>query len=240
MTGGALPFTISTFTLLALAGTVEAQEPDTSPEALPAPSVTITDPSTGAPQYPPQQPPAPANGVYVELNADDPNTRIDRMDGGTPVPVCLAPCRMVLDRNQLYVIQGQGVRRTSQFLLPDGHDRVTLDVEAGSSSRMATGVVLTVGGGAMAYLGMFVIQMTAFSHLANASDPEPRRASSLSPNVGLAMMGGGITAAAIGIYLAATARTSVTSSTGSRFSDASPQARKRSKTFALTARGIEF
>src|SRR4029077_1973154 len=55
--------------------------------------------------------------VYVELRSDDPRTRIDRVVGGARVPACFAPCQKMLETNSLYVIEGDGICATSQFML---------------------------------------------------------------------------------------------------------------------------
>lgn len=211
-----------------------------------------------SPGYPPQPPPGyplyspylpnpyqsgdwrnpnAAGGVFVELRTSTPKVRIDRVlsDGGT-IPVCTVPCRQVLPRNAVYVITGDGVRTTSRFVLPDDRDHVTFDVQAGSSSQLLGGALLAGGGLLVAYFGLLVAASSGF--------PDPSSTTSSSNNsstrntVGATMLVGGGLAAALGLYLTLRSHTTVSSSTGSRFTD-NPRPRKRSR-FALTGRGLEF
>jgi len=183
----------------------------------------------------------PNAGITVDLRADNNNVGISRTFGGQTIPICSAPCRRTLDRNQTYVIEGPGVRPTSQFILPDDRDQVTLTVEAGSRSRFATGVALLVGGGATAYIGLILAEMGLASSALSSIDSnnsQDNRGNTLT-TVGLVMVGVGLPAMVYGIYTAVTTHTTVTSSTGAHFTEhrAVPQKRPR---FALTARGIEF
>ena len=89
--------------------------------------------------------------------------RIDRVIGNSRVPACYAPCGKMLDTGSVYVIEGDGVRATSQFVLPDDRDKVTLDVQAGSSARVAGGVILLGAGVASAYLGFVVWELGKIS-----------------------------------------------------------------------------
>jgi hypothetical protein len=184
--------------------------------------------------------PSGTGGVLVELHTDDPNTRIDRVVGNATTPVCFAPCRKRLDRNNLYVIEGDGLRSTSQFLLPDDHDQVTLDVHAGSSARLAGGVVLMIGGGIVSYIGLLVWEVGTLSHgLASYSNGDTRNSRSVA-DTGLVMMAIGIPATILGIYFAATTHTSVVSSSGATFTQDSPPPSRKRPLFALTPRGLEF
>jgi hypothetical protein len=182
--------------------------------------------------YPVWGAPPPPRWVLVELNSDDPRVRIDRVIGNNRVPACYAPCGKMLDTGSVYVIGGDGVRATSQFVLPDDRDKVTLDVQAGSSARMAGGIILMGGGIASAYLGFLVWELGKISEFDSTSSNNGTR-------TGATMMLIGIPAAVLGLYLTITTHTTVNSSTGSTFTQEMTRPRKR-PWIAFTARGLEF
>jgi hypothetical protein len=180
-----------------------------------------------------------AGGVYVELRTDNPNVRIDRVVDGNYLPVCFAPCRKVLPRHDIYVITGDGVRSTSNFVLPDDRASVTLDVQAGSSARQVAGGVLMAGGIITAYVGLVV-----YAGGLGADRPASTTGSSSSQTNpgGMIAAGIGVGAALVGLFLSSTSHTTVVSSTGNTFTDATPPPtppRKRAAV-ALTPRGLEF
>jgi hypothetical protein len=166
------------------------------------------------------------------VNSDDPRVRVDRVIGSTRVPACYAPCRKMLDTGSVYVIGGDGVRATSQFVLPDDRDKVTLDVQAGSSARFAGGIILLGAGAAVAYIGLVVWELGKASEF-NASS------SNGSVRAGETMMLVGLPAVLLGLYLTISTHTTVNSSTGSTFTQETPRPRHR-PWIALTPRGLEF
>jgi hypothetical protein len=179
--------------------------------------------------------------VFVEIRSDNPSVRIDRVVGGQYVPVCLTPCRRWLPRSEVYVINGEGVRSTGQFMLPDDRQQVTLEVHAGSSSQLSWGVVLVCGGLGVGYLGLFLIDAGA---LENTGDGFSGNGSSGNGKIaaGSALLLGGLVAAGIGFFVAVTSHTTVVSSTGNSFSwapETPTRPRKRSR-IAITPRGLEF
>ena len=178
--------------------------------------------------------------VYVELTSDDPRTRIDRVVGGARVPACFAPCQKMLETNTLYVIEGDGIRSTSQFMLPDDRPSVRLDVQAGPTSRLAGGVVLMGLGIATLYIGAVVWEFGAVQNASANSfgSSTDTRDNSRAVSIGKTMVIIGIPAALVGLYLAVTTRTSVNSSTGATFTRAPPP--RRRLPIALTPRGLEF
>ena len=183
----------------------------------------------------PQFGPIPgARLVYVELRSDDPRVRIDRVVGGARVAVCFTPCRKMLETNSLYIIAGDGVRSTSQFMLPDDRNAVTLDVQAGSTARVAGGAVLIGAGIVSTYIGALLWEVGAFSQLSDNSTNRRTNAT----QVGETMVIVGIPAALVGLYLVVTSHTSVNSSTGSTFTRAPPP--RHRFPIALTPRGLEF
>ena len=225
-------------------------DPWTSPDAPAAypqggyaPVAPGANPAPGAPPgaFPPGYAPPEGGFIRVDMRADAPGVRLDRVVGpGATVPVCLAPCSRVVARNNLYVIQGDGVRTTSQFLLPDDRPDVTLTVHAGSTGRQAGGAVLMAGGVVAAYVGLLTVEIgLASGALADGTGGSGTR-SDRTATIGAGILGVGLAAAIGGIYLVMTSSTKVNSSTGSTFtkSERSP-ARPRSAV-ALTARGLEF
>jgi len=179
-------------------------------------------------------PPAAPATIYVDLEADNPNVRIDRMVGNLSVPVCLAPCRRPLPRDGIYVIQGDGVPATSRFQLPDDRQQVTLDVHAGSSGRRMAGATLIVAGVVAAYAGLLVA-----GNLSNGSDTSSSDGTRGPSSWAVGLLGGGLVATFAGLYLCMTTHTTVVSSTGNTFTVAPAAPRKHSR-FALTPRGLEF
>lgn len=177
-------------------------------------------------------------GVYVEVRTSSSNVRIDRvLAPGSTMTVCFAPCRKILPRNSVYVITGDGVRSTSNFILPDDRDRIILDVKAGSTWQGLGGGVLLGGGGVVAYFGLILLLASAAatgdSYSTNSSNSGALKA------VGGGMLAGGILAGLLGLYLLSDSHTSVKSSTGAQFSGTPAPPGKRAR-FALTARGLEF
>lgn len=214
-----------------------------TPGSAPAPGYAPPPGNAPPPGYPPQgyypppgagwgAPPAP-RWVAVDVRSDDPRVRIDRVVGDSRVPVCSTPCRKMLDTGSIYVIEGDGVRATRQFVLPDDRNAVTLDVQAGSSARFATGVILVGAGVVVSYVGALVWEAGTLSDLGSSSHTNAAR-------TGGTMVLVGVPAALIGLYLTVTTHTSVSSSTGATFTlDAPPQPRRR-PWIALTPRGLEF
>jgi hypothetical protein len=174
--------------------------------------------------------------IYVDLEGDNPNVRIDRLVGNLTVPVCLAPCRRPLPRDGIYVIQGDGVPATSRFQLPDDRQQVTLDVHAGSSGRRMAGATLIVAGVVAAYAGLLVADANSASSIFDTSSSGAARGSSSWP---LVLLGGGVVATLAGVYLCLKTHTTVVSSTGNTFTVV-PSAPGRHPRFALTPRGLEF
>jgi hypothetical protein len=136
----------------------------------------------------------------------------------------------------VYVITGEGVRATSQFVLPDDRDRVVLDVKPGSSGNVVFGAVAMGAGLISAYIGLVFV---AASELNMNSDPyyQENRNTGPGKTVGGVMIVGGLIAGIVGFYYVLTTKTEVTSSTGARFSETPVPKRSR---FAFTARGLEF
>jgi hypothetical protein len=171
------------------------------------------------------------------MSSDDPRTRLDRVVAGAgSVPVCFAPCNKMLETNSLYIIQGDGVRATTRFMLPDDRDEVTLDVQAGSTARVAGGAILLGAGLISAYIGALVWSAGSISNT-NGFDQPGSGNNAIS--VGRTMVVVGLGGAAVGLYLALSSHTTVNSSTGSTFTRDTTRPRAW-PLLALTPRGLEF
>jgi hypothetical protein len=188
--------------------------------------------------------PAAANlfalgGVFVEIKTSSRLVRIERVIApGTNYTVCVSPCRQVLPRNSVYVITGDGVRTTSQFVLPDDRDRVVLNVDPGSTGQAVGGGVLMGVGGITAYLGLIAAAASGLQF--DSGTGSPGSTSNNTHNLkttGEVMIVGGLIAGVAGLYLLIDSKTKVTSSTGSQFSEGPSHKRGR---FAFTTRGVEF
>jgi len=208
-------------------------DPWTSPDGSVPPPAYGSD-AYGAPQT--GYPGAPAGGlIQIDIKADEPGVRLDRVQGaGLSTPVCVAPCSRLVPRNNLYVIDGEGIRSTSQFLLPDDRNQVTLDVKAGSSARHGGGAALLVAGLVVGYVGL--VGLAASAGTGNSGSQSDRAAT-----IGGGLLIGGVAAAIGGLYLVMTSSTTVVSSTGATFSRNDDQVRPRAKSsVALTPRGLTF
>jgi hypothetical protein len=176
-------------------------------------------------------------GVYVELRASSPNVRIERVIGQLRVPVCYAPCRLVLPRSNVYVIGGNGVQPSSQFVLPDDRPQVTLDVQAGSSARMAGGGILAGVGLLTAYAGLIILAANDARNPPTTFTQDGTRPP--STGTGTVLLLGGLTVGVVGLYMALGTHTIVRSSTGSVFTE-SPRRALKPPAIAFTSRGLEF
>jgi len=177
--------------------------------------------------------PYATGGVYVEVRTSSRHVRIERViSPGHTMTVCFAPCRQILPRNSVYVIGGNGVRETSQFVLPDDRDRVTLDVKTGSTGQAAGGALLLGAGLLAAVIGGALL-------LRGDSSSTGRSMSRSLTAGGFFLIGGGIVSGLLGVYLLSDAQTTVSSSTGTHFSG-TPVPRQKHGRVALTWRGLEF
>jgi hypothetical protein len=98
-----------------------------------------------------------AHATDVELRADDPRVRIERLVGeGQTQPICSAPCRQPLDPRALYVIGGDGIPATRPFALPDDQQQLILSVRPGSRAKQIGGGVLLGVGATATVLGFLL------------------------------------------------------------------------------------
>ena len=167
--------------------------------------------------------------------------RIDRyVDGVGQFPVCLAPCRKLLRTDDVYIIDGEGVRTTSRFQLPTDRGSVLLDVKAGSSSKSGTGALFIGLGGALAYVGLIVLEASTVSSAADNLNGTPSSSSQSGQLIGIGLGIGGIALGITGIMMMSSSHTTVVSSTGSVFTENARPVSRRRHAVALTPRGLEF
>jgi hypothetical protein len=175
-------------------------------------------------------------GIRVELRADDPKTRIDRISAtGEVRSACFAPCRAVLDLDATYVIEGEGIPATAAFLLPDHADAIRLDVQAGSLRRTWIGTGLAIFGGLAAAWGL----STWVRARASGVQPPPGQPNPYDQDakIGSIALGIGTVSLFAGLVLHLTGRTSVITSTGEAFTS---QKTSRNTRIALTPQGLTF
>jgi hypothetical protein len=178
--------------------------------------------------------------IQVDLKADAPGVRLDHVQpSGNTVPVCFAPCTRLVPSHDLYVIQGEGIRSTSRFVMPDDRNQVTLSVQAGSSARAGGGAALILGGIVVGYLGVFAAQI-GLTSAAFAEDGSSTRGARSVAAVGGVLALGGLVAMVSGIYMALTSKTVVNSSTGSTFSEGETLRPRPRSSLALTPAGLTF
>jgi hypothetical protein len=121
-------------------------------------------------------------------------------------------------------------------MLPDDRDSVTLDVQAGSTARIAGGAILMGAGLLSAYIGALVWSAGTVSNSDGFNSPgQGDRAVSVGRTMVIAGLGGAV----VGLYLALTSHTTVNSSTGSTFTRDTSRPRAWPR-LALTPRGFEF
>jgi hypothetical protein len=176
-------------------------------------------------------------GVLVTVRSSSRPVRIDRViNPGFTIPVCVSPCRQVLPRNSVYVITGEGIRSTSPFVLPDDRDQVVLDVKPGSSGDTAVGAIALGVGLISAYVGVVLLAASAVRSDQDAYYERKSEDTGRVRTVGGVMVAGGVVAGIVGLYYLFHAKTEVTSSTGSQFTEAPSKPGR----FALTAQGLVF
>jgi hypothetical protein len=178
--------------------------------------------------------------IYVELKTDNKAVRIDRFVPGVgQFPVCRAPCQKMLRTDDVYIIDGEGVKTTNRFTLPTDRNAVTLDVKAGSSSKSSMGVVFVVLGGIAAYVGLLVLEASTLSNAADSVNGTSR-SNTDGQVIGLGLGLGGLALGITGIVMISGSTTTVISSTGSVFTENARPAPKKRSWLALTPRGLEF
>lgn len=141
----------------------------------------------------------PEKNVVVERR-----TKTDEMYGRTlfVVPqrsevqtweqVCVAPCKVDLDRAATYRIgRENSVTRSGQFTLPPGADQVKLEVQPGSFWWHAVGTRLIAAGTAAAIVGGAFIT-TASTWDDKKDEKQVRTAGIITGAIGLALLGAGI------------------------------------------------
>jgi hypothetical protein len=151
--------------------------------------------------------PGPSRGTVVQITGGARTTVLARFDylGSGPkggyysvTRVCGAPCGVsVPDDGSTYRLLGPGLTPSAAFTLPSGAPHVDVDVRRGAWARYASGLVLTIIGGAYTSTG------AGFVLARDAGGPPP-----LMP-VGTVFLAVGATALAVGLPLWLTGRTHI-------------------------------
>lgn len=172
--------------------------------------------------------------VVVDLQSSDRSVRIDQLlVDGTSLPVCNAPCRKALPRDGRFVIRGDGIPATSQFVLPDDRSDLTLTVNPGSRTGRIAGVTLGIVGFVAMTVGYAISGGDRFPDKDGNPPPRP------SP-WGLVIGLGGMSLAGVGVGIWMSSETRVWSSSGHSFVEAPPPTPRKRTALAFTARGLEF
>jgi len=171
-------------------------------------------------------------GVIVELVANSKAVRIVRLDGGQHTIVCAPPCGESLPREGVYQIAGDGVVPTAKFTLPKDPSNLQVHVRAGSEGVRTTGMVLGVAGMTTFVTGCaYVVYNFVTTPFDTPGNPRPVQ-------VAMVLGGAGVVIAGVGLLLALTGTTKVTTSRGVTFSQG--PARRGRTAVRLTLRGLEF
>jgi hypothetical protein len=204
---------------------VESSAPTRPPPIAPLLSAQTT------PTLPSAQAPSDAT-VYVNIRSANPNLRLYRIIGA-PSAVCAAPCRQRLDAHASYMIQGDGIRPTPPFRLPDSQQQVTLDVNTGSVGWYKAGIALIVVGGAVSFADYVVALL-----LVPYNTETPSSAPSRTPPI--AIEASALAIAGIGLCLfLANNTTTVRSDEGEKIA-AVPTTPRQHQRVRLTMHGLEF
>jgi hypothetical protein len=173
--------------------------------------------------------------VYVNIRSANPNLRLYRIIGGAPSAVCAGSCRQRLDAHASYMIQGDGIRPTPTFRLPDSQQQVTLDVNTGSARWYKGGIALIVVGGAVSFADYIVATL-----LVPYNTETPSAASSAPSRTTIAIQASALAIAGIGLcLLLANHTTTVRSDEGETIS-AVPTTPRQHRRVRLTMHGLEF
>lgn len=114
------------------------------------------------------------------------------------------------------MIEGDGLRPTVPFSLPNTVDHVTLDVQPGSRAEYLGGTVLLGLGAVALFTGYFLLLHASAQQATTLQNDQPHPSSS-EANAGEVLVLGSLLSAAIGIPLVLGSRTHVQSSTGAWF-----------------------
>jgi hypothetical protein len=133
------------------------------------------------------------------------------------------------------MIQGDGIRPTPPFRLPDSQQPVTLDVNTGSAGWYKAGIALIVVGGAVSFADYIVAQL-----LVPYNTETPPSASSAPSRTTIAIQASALAIAGIGLcLLLATHTTTVKNDEGETIS-AVPTTPRQHQRVRLTMHGLEF
>jgi hypothetical protein len=133
------------------------------------------------------------------------------------------------------MIQGDGIRPTPPFRLPDSQQQVTLDVNTGSAGWYKAGIALIVVGGAVSFVEYVVAQL-----LVPYNTETPPSASSAPSRTTIAIQASALAIAGIGLCLLLTNYTTTVKNDEGETISAVPTTPHQHQRVRLTMHGLEF
>lgn len=136
----------------------QGSHPASTPEAAaPAPASIAPNTASAPIEH-------PSGAVSVHMTGSE-NAVLQTERAGAWTAVCTSPCDHPLPLDAVYRIDGSGVRTSGAFRLQGkAGDRVTLDVNAGSSGGFTGGVTMAVLGGLTATVGFWGLYVVAIAN----------------------------------------------------------------------------
>jgi hypothetical protein len=105
----------------------------------------------------------PPSLVHVFFRAAEPDAVLQKLDAaGNWFNVCQTPCAGKVSARGTYRVGGEDIRESAPFRLRSKTGVVGVDAtRVGTTGRTTWGSVLTIGGGAAAYIGLIVLSVNA-------------------------------------------------------------------------------
>jgi hypothetical protein len=131
-----------------------AQAPPLRP-AVPSPAPGAAAPYDGSPPQLPQPPNSapPIAAPVVTLRADNPRAVLQRFQLRWQ-DICVTPCGVPVDPAGTYRIAGDTIRPSTEFRMRLPSGPVLIDTQTGSALKHSGGLVLAIGGGVSALVGI--------------------------------------------------------------------------------------
>jgi hypothetical protein len=187
--------------------------------------------------------------AHVFFRSEDSRATLQRLSpNGTWFNVCRTPCTGKVAGRGLYRVAGDGVTASEPFRLPtaDGYVGIETTRVSGEGTR-TLGAVLALGGGAVAYIGLLVLSISAqnsYDDYGNQTDND--NDDNDAAVTGLMMMLGGAGAGIAGIVMMVRGKTLVHVAELKRRQAGRPLLERPELSiplgngFALTERGLSF